>query len=64
MPTHNVLVDIDSRWIGKNSQELEEEFGLMLVLVRRGRDVVRPTEKYHVEVGDMLVLYYLPTEII
>ena len=64
MPTHNVIVDIDSRWIGKSSQELEEEFGLMLVLVRRGRDVVRPTEKYHVEVGDMLVLYYLPSEMI
>ena len=64
MPTHNVIVDIDSRWIGKSSQELEEEFGLMLVLVRRGRDVVRPTEQYHVEVGDMLVLYYLPGEMI
>ena len=64
MPTHNVIVDIDSRWIGKSSQELEEEFGLMLVLVRRGRDVVRPTEQYHVEVGDMLVLYYLPSEMI
>ena len=64
MPTHNVIVDIDSRWIGKSSQELEEEFGLMLILVRRGRNVVKPTEAYHVEVGDMLVLYYMPTEII
>ena len=63
MPTHNVIVDIDSRWIGKSSQELEEEFGLMLILVRRGRNVVKPTEAYHVEVGDMLVLYYLPQSI-
>ena len=64
MPTHNVIVDIDSRWIGKSSQELEDEFGLMLVLVRRGSSVVKPTETYHVEVGDMLVLYYLPGEMI
>ena len=63
MPTHNVMVDIDSRWIGKSSQELEDEFGLMLVLVRRGSSVVKPTEAYHVEVGDMLVLYYLPQSI-
>ena len=63
MPTHNVMVDIDSRWIGKSSQELEDEFGLMLVLVRRGSSVVKPTETYHVEVGDMLVLYYLPQSI-
>ena len=63
MPTHNVIVDIDSRWIGKSSQELEDEFGLMLVLVRRGSSVVKPTETYHVEVGDMLVLYYLPQSI-
>ena len=63
MPTHNVMVDIDSRWIGKSSQELEDEFGLMLVLVRRGSSVVRPSETYHVEVGDMLVLYYLPQSI-
>ena len=63
MPTHNVIVDIDSRWIGKSSQELEDEFGLMLVLVRRGSSVVKPTEAYHVEVGDMLVLYYLPQSI-
>ena len=57
------IVDIDSRWIGKSSQELEDEFGLMLVLVRRGSSVVKPTETYHVEVGDMLVLYYLPQSI-
>ena len=63
MPTHNVMVDIDSRWIGKSSQELENEFGMMLVLVRRGSSVVRPSETYHVEVGDMLVLYYLPQSI-
>ena len=63
MPTHNVMVDIDSRWIGKSSQELEDEFGLMLVLVRRDGSVVRPSETYHVEVGDMLVLYYLPQSI-
>ena len=42
---------------------LEEEFGLMLILVRRGKKTVKPTEKYHVEVGDMLVLYYMPTKV-
>ena len=31
----------------------------MLILVRRGKKTVKPTERYHVEVGDMLVLYYL-----
>lgn len=62
IPTHNVVIDIDSMWIGKSLKELEEEFGLMLILVRRGKKTVKPTEKYHVEVGDMLVLYYMPTE--
>ena len=64
IPTHNVVIDIDSMWIGKSLKELEEEFGLMLILVRRGKKTVKPTEKYHVEVGDMLVLYYMPTEVV
>lgn len=61
---HNVVIDIDSMWIGKSLKELEDEFGLMLILVRRGKKTVKPTEKYHVEVGDMLVLYYMSTEIL
>ena len=63
IPIHNVVIDIDSMWIGKSLKELEEEFGLMLILVRRGKKTVKPTEKYHVEVGDMLVLYYMPTKV-
>ena len=64
IPTHNVVIDIDSMWIGKSLQELEDEFGLMVILVRRGKKTVKPTEKYHVEVGDMLVLYYISTEMV
>lgn len=58
--THNILVDIDSMWIGKSLQEMEDEYGIMIVLVRRKKKTVKPTERYHVEVGDMLVLYHIP----
>ena len=76
--THNILVDIDSMWIGKSLQEMEEltmketlqkiagvfkmifGYGIMIVLVRRKKKTVKPTERYHVEVGDMLVLYHIP----
>ena len=51
--THNILVDIDSMWIGKSLQEMEDEYGIMIVLVRRKKKTVKPTERYHVEVGDM-----------
>ena len=58
--THNVVVDINSVWIGKTLQEVEDEYNTVILLVRRGRKTVRPTEKYHVELDDTLVVYQKP----
>ena len=44
----------------ENLQEMEDEYGIMIFLVRRKKKTVKPTERYHVEVGDMLVLYHIP----
>ena len=56
--THNVVVDIASAWIGKTIQEVEEEYDTLILLVRRGKKTVRPSEKYHVEMDDTLVVYH------
>ena len=60
MSTHNVSVDIDSVWIGKTLQEVEDDYDTLILLARRGKKTARPSEKYHVEMGDTLLVYQKP----
>ena len=55
---NTVVVDIDSRWMGRTAAEIEEEFGMVIVLVRRGSVMMQPGPQYHVEMKDVLAVYH------
>ena len=58
-----VRIDIDSAWIGHSIQEVEEQFGANIVLIRRGEATILPynekgtNEVYRVAMDDSLVIY-------
>ena len=55
---HNVIVDVDSSWIGYTSKEMKTMFGVAVMMVKRRGVVIIPNDDYHVELGDKLVVYY------
>ena len=55
---HTVIVDIDSSWIGYTVSEMLEYFNVAVVMARRDDVTIMPNEDYHVELGDVLVVYY------
>jgi voltage-gated potassium channel len=52
-----VVVDIDSRWIGLSISEVLDEFGIHIVLVKRGDVLIQPNDKYVVEMHDALAVW-------
>jgi voltage-gated potassium channel len=52
-----VIVDIDSRWIGLSIKEVVEQFGVHIVLVKRGDLIIQPNDKYIVEMQDHLAVW-------
>lgn len=54
---HTVIVDIDSSWIGKSVKQIEEEYGLAILIARRGHARVMPREDFRVALGDALAVY-------
>ena len=52
-----VIIDIDSRWIGKDVREVESEFDSLIVLVKRKGRAERPDLDYRVMVGDELAVF-------
>ena len=53
----NVIVDIDSQWLGLSAQEVEENYGIIIVMVRRGGILLQPNEDYRVAMKDVLAVY-------
>ncbi len=54
---HTILVDMDSKWIGKSVQEIEASDGIAILLVRRGKAKILPGDDYRVAVGDALAVH-------
>ena len=53
----SIKTDIDSKYIGKTIREVNDEYGVAIVLAkRRGINIV-PNEEYRVELGDTLIIY-------
>jgi voltage-gated potassium channel len=52
-----VYVDFDSKWIGMTVKEIEEEFGVSILVVRRGMAKILPPEDFHILRGDALAVH-------
>ena len=50
-------VDMDSRWIGKSVEDIDREYGVIIVMAKRGDATIVPGNEYAVAVGDTLVVY-------
>ena len=55
---NTVVVDIDSKWIGLTVRELEEQYGVTAVLVRRRGTLMQPGEQYRIEMKDALAVFH------
>ena len=51
-----VLIDIDSRWIGKSVDEVEKEYSVIILMVKRERGYERPDLDFRVMTGDALIV--------
>ena len=54
---HTIVIDLDSRWIGKTASEVEEEYGVAILLVKRGQAKILPNAEYRVALGDALAVH-------
>jgi voltage-gated potassium channel len=59
---HTILVDMDSKWIGKSVQEIEASDGIAILLVRRGKAKILPGDDYRVAVGDALAVHRINSQ--
>ena len=55
--TSTLVVDISSSWIGKDTETVERDFRVVILLVKRGGQSEKPGQDYRVMVGDELVIY-------
>ena len=51
-----IYVDFDSKWIGMTAKEIEEQFGVSILVVRRGMAKILPTEDFRIMRGDALAV--------
>jgi len=52
-----VVVDIDSKWLGMSAKEVEDNFDVKILLVRRDDAVFVPGESWQVAMKDELIVY-------
>lgn len=52
-----VHVDIDSRWIGRTREELEQQDAILIILAERNGKKAKPGPDFKVMMGDRLVVY-------
>ena len=57
-----LYVDMDSKWLGKTASEIEEEFGVAILLVQRGKAKFLPGEDFRVAKGDALAVHRISVE--
>ena len=54
-----IYVDFDSKWIGLTAKQIEEQFGVSILVVRRGMSKILPTEDFRILRGDALAVHIL-----
>lgn len=61
---HTVIVDIDSQWVGKTFLEIEQLYGVDVVLAKRNNKTFIPIQHidFHVQTNDILYVYEPSTE--
>ena len=52
-----VLIDVDSRWIGKTAEEVEKETGLKIMLLKHDGITSIPKKDYRIELNDELAVF-------
>ena len=52
-----VLIDVDSRWIGKTAEEVEKETGLRIMLLKHDGITSIPKKDYRIELNDKLAVF-------
>ena len=52
-----ILIEIDSAWLGKTVQEVEETFHVDIVMVRQGDQVMHPRPDYVLHLSDAVAIY-------
>ena len=55
--TSNVIVDIDSSWLGKTVQDVEQEYGLQLAALKRGDIILKPAPDLKIELKDSILAF-------
>ena len=55
--TISMRIDMDSRWIGRTCGEVEKKTGMLILLIRRGRAVMRAESGEKIALEDVLVVY-------
>ncbi len=53
---NTVVIDMDSSWIGKTTKEVEDEYGVTILLARRGKAQIMPGDDYRIAKGDALAV--------
>ena len=53
----SIVVDIDSRFLGKTVKEVERDHGVVIVMAKRNDITIVPNDEYHVALGDVLIIY-------
>ena len=54
---NTVIIDIDSRWLGKTIAEAESESGYQLVILKRGDSILKPSPNTKLELKDQLLVF-------
>ena len=53
----SIVVDIDSRFLGKTAEEVGAEYGVVIVMAKRRDITIIPNDDYHVALEDVLIIY-------
>ncbi|MBR2812427.1 MAG: ion transporter [Solobacterium sp.] len=53
----NLVIDIDSAWLGLTARQVEERYQEAILLVRRNEVTFRPGVEYNVSAGDVIQVY-------
>lgn len=53
----NVVIDIDSKWIGLSVTEVKDEFNVNVILAQRDNAIIVPNDDYKIAFKDSLAVY-------
>ena len=52
-----ILIELDSAWLGRTVQEVEKEYGVDIVMVRRDEQTMMPRPDYKLPLHDAVAIY-------